>query len=69
MKLLVQENRKNSTKNVRKSFVYGIAFLTLVTTLTSCTADEVAPLKKTDTVTAGSLEIIPPTPTSPIPKP
>lgn len=60
MKSTIHENQKNNTKRLSKLLIYSIAFLTLLASLTSCTTDEVAPVKKTDTTTAIDGDIIPP---------
>ena len=45
-----------------KKLIYSIAFLTLLSTLTSCTADELEPVKKpeTTTITAKDGDTVPP---------
>ena len=53
-----------------KKLIYSIAIITLLSTLTSCTADEIEPVKKPDTTTSFSKdgEIDPPPPIPTIPK-
>ena len=49
-----------------KKILYSIAFITLLASLTSCTADEIQPVKKTEptTISAKDGDIAPPpTPT------
>lgn len=43
-----------------KKLIYSIAFLTLLSTLTSCTADELEPVKKTDSTTTVAKDGDPP---------
>ena len=45
-----------------KKFIYSIAFITLLSSLTSCTADELQPVKKTEptTISAKDGDITPP---------
>jgi hypothetical protein len=51
-----------------KKFIYAIAFSTLLATLTSCTADEIEPIKKIEPATSIAKDVtyIPPT-TTPTP--
>ena len=52
-----------------KKILYSIAFITLLASLTSCTADEIQPVKKTEptTISAKDGDIAPPStpPTTP----
>lgn len=52
-----------------KKFIYSIAIITLLASLTSCTADEIQPANNAvpTTINASDTTIIPPTP-SPTPK-
>ena len=45
-----------------KKFIYFIAFITLLASLTSCTADELQPVKKTEptSISAKDGDFVPP---------
>lgn len=56
-----------------KKLIYSIAIITLFSTVTSCTVDELEPVKKTNTTSTSTFskdgDIIPPPPVpTPLPK-
>jgi hypothetical protein len=68
MKTTIHEN-KNNRYDLSKKVIYSIAFIALLASLTSCTADELELIKNTDSTTTMAKDIDPPPKTPPIPPP
>ena len=62
----MQKNCLNLIPNIMKKLTYFIVFLSLISILTSCTAEELEPVTNQTTAHAKDDDITPPPPPTPI---